>query len=63
MRSAAVPQRLATLAWMAARVAARVSACVALGGCAVPAAHQTEQVHEDLSDRAAALQSRLREPV
>lgn len=59
MRSAAVPRRLAALAW----VAAWVVACVALGGCAVPAAHQTEQVHEDLSDRAAALQSRLREPV
>lgn len=40
-----------------------VTACLALalGGCAVPAARQTERAHQDVLDRAAALQARLRE--
>ncbi|ANH67205.1 hypothetical protein [Mitsuaria sp. 7] len=40
-----------------------VAACVTLGGCAVPAAHQTEQAHREMLDRTSALQSRLREAV
>ena len=53
------------IAALARRVAATAgtSAVLALGGCAVPAARQTEQTHQALLDRAAALQSRRRENV
>lgn len=43
------------------RLALAAAACVALGGCAVPSARETEAVHQDLVDRAGTWQSRLRE--
>ncbi|WP_431286865.1 hypothetical protein [Roseateles chitinivorans] len=42
------------------RLALAVAACAALGGCAVPAARQSQAVQQGLIDRTAALQSRLR---